>query len=187
VANSTATCPDFTWGTVNNNNVVMQNKKGVALVPISNVGNNPGYKANNAEIIALLRDSTNVIVNGNYNPNLAHSKNPEKHVFLNAKQVSDTRQPGVGPDGVYRDPWSNPYIISVDLNYDEKCRDAFHRRNQVNKGVGLNGLVQSGSAGSDNFEARAPVMVWSLGPDGMANPALSADVGVNRDNVLSWK
>jgi hypothetical protein len=33
-------------------------------------------------------------------------------------------RPGVGTDLVYRDPWGNPYIITLDLNYDEKARDA---------------------------------------------------------------
>jgi hypothetical protein len=38
----------------------------------------------------------------------------------------DTNSPGVGTDLVYRDPWGNPYIITMDLNYDEMCKDAFY-------------------------------------------------------------
>jgi len=30
-------------------------------------------------------------------------------------------------------------------------------------------------------------MVWSLGPDGKADPNVKATQGVNKDNVLSWQ
>ena len=45
--------------------------------------------------------------------------------------AGNTTSPGVGPDGVYRDPWGNPYIITIDLNYDDKARDAFYRNPTV--------------------------------------------------------
>jgi len=66
-----------------------------------------------------------------------------KAQFLNAKQVTDTISPGVGTDGVFRDPWGNPYIVTLDLSYDNKCRDALYRlRNvsQQNNATGFNGL-----------------------------------------------
>jgi hypothetical protein len=31
-----------------------------------------------------------------------------------------------------------------------------------------------------------PVMVWSFGPDGLADPNIKANAGVNADNVISW-
>ena len=43
------------------------------------------------------------------------------------------------------------------------------------------------------FEANAPVMVWSAGPDRMIDPNAANELdgkatrGVNKDNVLSWK
>jgi len=37
------------------------------------------------------------------------------------------------------------------------------------------------------FEANAPVMVWSAGPDGMIDDKQDANHGANKDNVLSWK
>jgi hypothetical protein len=42
--------------------------------------------------------------------------------LLNATLASDTSSPGVGHAGVYSDLWGNPYIITVDLNNDNKCR-----------------------------------------------------------------
>ena len=61
--------------------------------------------------------------------NTNYQKNPQKTIFLNAKMSgwdgTGTPQPGVGNDLVYRDPWGNPYIISMDLNYDEQLRTRF--------------------------------------------------------------
>ena len=149
------------------------------------------YQTNNAEVMAVLLDLENYR-NGNPTINKGHVKNPKKIAFLNAKFVSDTTSPGIGLDGVYRDPWGNPYIITLDLNYDEKARDAFYRSHlisQQNLQSGYNGLFNSKdpSGNGDRFEANAPVMVWSAGPDKMIDPNTKANEGVNKDNVLSWK
>ena len=49
-------------------------------------------------------------------------KSAADKVFLNATMSGDPTLPGVGPDLVYRDPWGNPYIITMDLNYDEQVQ-----------------------------------------------------------------
>jgi hypothetical protein len=85
---------------------------------------------------------------------------------------------------VYRDPWGNPYIVSIDYNYDNKTRDAFYSNPTVSDG-GLNGLYLNQSV--TRYEANAPVMVWSFGKDGTANSTVSANEGVNRDNLLGWQ
>ena len=36
---------------------------------------------------------------------------------------------------VYRDPWGNPYIITMDLNYDEQCQDAFYCQQAVSQNL----------------------------------------------------
>jgi prepilin-type N-terminal cleavage/methylation domain-containing protein len=185
-------CPDFTFGTVDSTGNVLRNKRGEPLVVIKNMVGN--YQANNAEVIAILRYNTNYTetIKG-VKVSLAMAKNPEKNVYLNTKEVSDTRQPGIGSDGVIRDPWGNPYLITIDMNYDNQCRDAFYRNDAVSAQLtdatrGYNGLVKVNVAGVANtFEARTPVMVWSLGPDGKADPASKADRGANKDNVLGWK
>jgi hypothetical protein len=53
-------------------------------------------------------------------------------------------------------------VLTVDLNYDEKCKDALYG------------------------EINAPAAVWSFGPDGRADPS---DPGApsNRDNILNWQ
>ena len=35
--------------------------------------------------------------------------------------------------------------------------------------------------------ANTPVMVWSLGPDGLASAGEKANKGGNKDNILSWQ
>ena len=148
---------------------------------------------NNSEVIAILMDIT-TYSNGVQTVNYNHVKNPQQTVFLNAKMSGDTSSPGVGTDLVYRDPWGNPYIISMDLNYDEQCQDAFyslHTVSQTQPGsqTGINGLFNPNSSNpnADNFLYHGKVMVWSAGPDRMIDPTMPANQGVNKDNVLSWQ
>ena len=176
---------DFTYGTTGATNATF------ALI------NSPGlgYDANNSEVIAILMDNT-ILANG---VNANHVKNPQQTIFLNAKQSGyDPSQPGppdpgVDVNGVYRDPWGNPYIITMDLNYDESCQDAFYRSNTVSgpNNPGLNGLVSptatTSSPGNDDFLYHGRVMVWSAGPDGKIDGSVNASVGANKDNVLSWQ
>lgn len=164
-----------------------------------NVGT-PGYTAGfpgvaqNAEVMAILMDlegfpSGTAPVN---QVNQGHRRNPQRHKLLNARVVSTPGDPGVGPDGVYRDPWGNPYVITLDLNYDGSARDAFYRTAQVsadptNPNRGLYGLVRKTTGGQTFYESNDPIMVWSAGPDGMIDPTRKANEGVNVDNILSWK
>src|ERR1017187_202990 len=149
---------------------------------------------NNAEVIAILMDATNY-PGGGPTPNMNYVKNPQRTIFLNAKMVADTNSPGVGPDGVYRDPWGNPYIITMDLNYDEQCHDACYSRQLMSQNppastsqAGYNGLFNPDANGAtENFLYHGKVMVWSAGPDRMINTNSAADQVPNRDNILSWQ
>jgi prepilin-type N-terminal cleavage/methylation domain-containing protein len=151
-----------------------------------------GLPLNNAEVIAILMDQTNY-PGGGPTINMNHVKNPLQHVLLKAKLSGDTSSPGVGTDLVYRDPWGNPYVISMDLNYDDMCQDAFYCRKNVSaqtgsNTLGLNGLISAGAAmNRDDFKDRDTVMVWSAGPDGKVDPDHPANYGANKDNVLGWK
>ena len=190
----TTLCPDLTFGTVNQApgglDPFLTDKQGVFLLAIANKGNH-GYQNSNAEVIGILLD---LIKFGNGNPtaNVNHTRNAEHIVFLEAKQVNDRVSPGIGSDGVYRDPWGNPYIITLDLNGDGRCRDALYRIQIVSSpkgvGTGLHKLrnYHDPTGFTSDFEAAAPIMVWSFGPDGKAdqNPA---DRSPNRDNILSWE
>ena len=100
--------------------------------------------------------------------------------------MTSTTQGGVGTDGVFRDPWGSPYIVTVDANYDGKTIDAFYGQGSVSGAddrAGLNGLTRV-KAG---YQANSSVLVWSLGPDGLASTDGKANQGANRDNILSWQ
>jgi prepilin-type N-terminal cleavage/methylation domain-containing protein len=151
----------------------------------------PYYNQNNSEVVAILMDLTS-FANGLQTTNSNHVKNPRSTKFLNATATSDTNLPGVGPDGVYRDPWGNPYIISMDLNYDDQCQDVFYALQSVSQKVsitGHNGLSNPVDvAGIGNhFRFHGKVMVWSAGADRKISTGVVANTGVNKDNILSWQ
>ncbi|MGA3283007.1 MAG: type II secretion system protein [Verrucomicrobiota bacterium] len=155
-----------------------------------------GVVVTNDEVVAILMDvTTNNITHQAINFN--HVKNPQQTIFLTAKMsgydpsVAGPAEGGVDVNGVYRDPWGNPYIISMDLNYDENCKDLFYCLDKVSgangtsANPGLNGLVTDGTP--NNFQYHGKVMVWSAGPDGKIDPNNNANTGVNKDNVVSWQ
>jgi hypothetical protein len=109
--------------------------------------------------------------------------NPQKTEFLNANMTGDNSSPGVGTDLVYRDPWGNPYIISLDLNDDGLCEDSFYKPASMSGG-GLNGLILQPDG---NYAYHGRIMVWSAGPDGKASIVVTATQAENHDNVLSWR
>jgi prepilin-type N-terminal cleavage/methylation domain-containing protein len=164
---------DFTYGGTGNNPWTPS--------PLGTLVN--GSVLTNSEVIAILMDITNY-PGGGPTINTNHVKNPQQTKFLNAIFPSDTSSPGVGTDLVYRDPWGNPYIISMDLNYDGNCEDAFYKDPVNVSAGGINGLIQLPDG---NFAARTTVMVWSAGPDGKIDSSDKANADENKDNVLSWK
>jgi hypothetical protein len=180
---------DFTYGTYGNSSIKLPNGA-AATVDVS--GN---YHTNNAEVMAIVMDLVQ-FRNNVPTINKDHVKNPNRTSFLPAKEVSDVTSAGVGLDGAYRDPWGNPYIITLDLNSDGKARDAFYSMQTVSEDSnssltprpGLNGLIRTALPdGTVVFEANSPIMVWSAGPDKMIDTSAKANAGANSDNVLSWK
>ena len=159
-AQGNTTYPDFTFGTAN--------AQGYSGAPIA-TGIGGMTETNNSVIMSILmnRDES---VNKNY------ARNPRKIPFFEGKNAAVT-DPGIGPDLVFRDPWGSPYIISLDLNDDNKTFDGFYRK------VGGDGLTQEGT----EWVANRPVMIWSLGMDKEADINVGSKVGVNQDNVVSWR
>src|SRR5665213_44363 len=155
----------------------------------------------NNDVIAILMDYTNYPGTTFATVNNGHVKNPQQTKFLNAtlsgyiSGTLGTPPAGVGNDLVYRDPWGNPYVISMDLNYDDQCEDAFYGLKNVssqNGNTGYFGLVNPNNpmtpTTQDRFQYHGKVMVWSAGPDKKVEPINSkANAGVNKDNVLSWQ
>lgn len=139
-------------------------------------GKTPVNGRDNRDVMQIL---LNMDVAGGANEN--SRRNPKKTVFMNPKIASSANGPGVDmrsvpPTGLFRDAWGNPYVITIDMNDDGKCRDAIYSKLPNKEEVGV----------SASGEVTASVMVWSYGPDGDYDPNAPANGGVNKDNILSW-
>lgn len=132
-----------------------------------------------------------------YSVNKGNVKNPKQIKFLTPKLSSGNAAvndftSGVGVDGEYRDPWGNPYVITIDSDNSGSCRDALYARQSVsqqNNQTGHNGLFNQPNAtgASDEFDLKAEYMVWSQGQDKKANTGQKANLGDNKDNILNWQ
>ncbi len=163
--------PNITYGGVYNS------KTGVTWPPTSDyfvAGSTNGYYiASNSDVIAILMDFTNY-PNGGPTVNANHQKNPQGTKFLNGTIAPSTNSPGIGPDLNYRDPWGNLYIITMDLNEDDKTEDPFYKLPVISSKTAVSGdtglvslLAQPVPPGGDgNYFSHGNVMVWSMGPDG---------------------
>jgi type II secretory pathway pseudopilin PulG len=160
-----------------------------------------GNVLSNSEVVAILMDFTNYPITGYPTINTNHVYNPQQTKFLTPKMSGwDPTQPGPPPAGVdnnfvFRDPWGNPYLISMDLNYDDQCQDSFYCLKSVaqnppatSASTGFYGLnAPAGTPVADNFQYHGKVMVWSAGPDGKVDRNSAANAGFNKDNILSWQ
>lgn len=170
--------PDFTFGTAG---IVP-----APLIPVITGGPGGGYEANNSELMIILMDMNVSPVNAN------SSRNPRKISFFNAKPAGANNVGLNAVDHVLRDPWGTPYMITVDLNGDNKCMDGFYRKKAVsrkNQTEGFFGLSNSTkpNGDSDDFELNGPIMIWSFGPDQKINATVTAKDKENKDNILSWQ
>jgi prepilin-type N-terminal cleavage/methylation domain-containing protein len=146
---------NFTYGTVG-----LESSPGVPITPsIANARIQVApYQANNSELISILRD-----VNNSYNPRQIQ--------FFHDKDDDGKSGPGISRvDGVLRDPFGNPFIITININDENKCRDPFY--------YALDGKEISGQ-----------VLIWTFGPDKKAdeNKQTGPKGGANKDNILSWE
>jgi type II secretion system protein G len=194
-ANVTPQFPDFTYGTFNavytppgsttpSSTIITKANKQTTIL-----NSKPGaYQANNSEVMAVLMDVKQ------WTPSVQKSnlENTQHQRLFDPKPASNNSSPGQGPDGIYRDGWGNPYIISFDMNYDNNTRDELYSKQAVSQnktgatGAGLNGLFLADPANPNSYESRNGVMVWSLGPDGAAAADKPANADVNADNITSW-
>ncbi len=144
---------DFTFGTFGTS----------AAVAITN---GTGIEANNSEVIRIL--AMLPVPEGTPSGQDPAKQNPRRVAYFNAISAPDVRSHGIGPDGVFRDPWGNPYILTFDLDGDGKCEAPLYGT------VSVAPLI-------------APVAIWSFGPDGKASLSERTNVGVNLDNILGWR
>jgi len=157
--------PDFTYGTDNT----------MTTGPRVQTGNS--VETNNAVVMAVLLARTK-LVDGTPTFNDGDARNPRKLSLFNVKEVDSPLRGGLGPDLVFRDPWGNPYIISIDMNDDNRVCDGFYRHLPT-PSAGFSGTVGA-------WELPRSIMIWSFGPDGKADMTVGPKAGVNADNVKSW-
>jgi len=158
------------------------------------------YEANNSETVLILT-ATESFPSSTNTVNIGHVMNQRKTVFLNAKQVTGTKA-GIGSDGVFRDPFLNPYFVTVDLNFDDFVAPGAYRlasMSQTSGSEGLNGLLHRNPAtigtNPNEFGLREKVAIWTPGPDGQFSPAVKANQSTtsggvkidNNDNILTWQ
>ena len=167
-SNPTAGQPDFTYGTVLPDNSLVNSQ----YPRIESYGAPPPtYKNCNAELVAILQ-STNLVATNSL-VGFSGTFNPRQIRFFDPKRSSGEISPGLDPNGLFRDPWGNPYIVTLDVNDDDLCVDGFY------------GPFLKPQPG-----IKASLIIWSFGPDGRAK---SKDDGgtlkgeENKDNILSWE
>lgn len=165
------------------------------------------YVTSNSDVMAILLNLTNYPNSSTWTANTNYESNPMQTVFLSGKFVSDTNSPGIGTDLNYRDPWGNPYIITMDLNQDEKCEDPFYSPVSMSSstgsagGAGVFGLSYYDPGGNPvdgDYIFHGNVMVWSMGPNGpfdhspssFAYPSAPVTPAAldpaNKQHILSW-
>jgi prepilin-type N-terminal cleavage/methylation domain-containing protein len=186
--------PDFTYGTSQNGAQVLSAKRnlygkivGDSVVPVTNSSDAP-WQVSNAELMAILTDKaleantfrpgtagiTYAVVNdaGGQAVNFNHDLNPQKQVYLNAKVARGISPNGISEaDMIFRDPWGYPYIVILDLDYDNRVKDPFDNRTVLN---GARTISES-------------ALVISLGEDGKIDFSADPGAGVNKDNIYSWR
>jgi prepilin-type N-terminal cleavage/methylation domain-containing protein len=157
---------DFTFGTTITGTGSGTGVQNIApsITPPVQTPNTKVYYNVNSEVIAILTDAayypeTNVT---------RHTYNSRSGPLFTGKPAANANSPGIGPDCVLRDPWGLPYIITLDLNYDGQCHDAFWWA---------------------NFQVSVPgsSMIWSFGQ--LKTYALNQPLNgpINKHLLTSWQ
>lgn len=170
-------CPDFTYGTMR----PIGCPDGSSIHPTMIASfhtelDDNFFRASNAELLAILRGQK--LAPTTFLRDLALPRNPKNTVYFEARVATSINTPGLGPDGVLRDPWGNPYIITVDVNRDGRTLDGYY------------GDIRKNIQPEVEPNINVPVMVWSFGPDGKIDEDrenATETGGFNKDNVLSWE
>lgn len=171
-----------------------------------------GEGPSNAQIMIIL--SALEGMGNNPGINKGHSRNSKKFNFLGVSKFAATdNSPGMGPNGIFRDPFGNPYVVTIDKSGDDKCWDILYGKTEVsgagpigsqNLDIGAHGLMGE-KRDHDNDSNTPPVvvgyalmskaMVWSAGPDRVASDQHKAKAeefevgghkGTNDDNIIGW-
>lgn len=192
--------PDFTYGSKQGGvEHVFDSKRspnyGVnGTGPIENSNPASTWNISNAEVMAILTGTEL----GNFPPlappyavqfdagtpaqfiNANNSLNQKRSTFINVKTARQFGPNGMSElDRVLRDPWGRPYIIRLDMDYDNRVIDPFPAQQ--------GGPILPATNPNARFVTQ-PVLVMSLGPDGKVDFKSPANAkGDNFDNIYSWR
>ncbi len=183
--------PDFLYGTQQGGGQILDSKgKPEGMTAINRSGQ---WQISNAELMAILtgtdlanfppgapayaaqNDTDNRPINFN------NALNQKGRVFLNQKVAKGVGPNGVGElDKVMRDPWGHPFLVWVDLDFDNKIVNPFPDV--------AGGIIRPATDPAAKFISQS-VLVMSFGPDGQADFTLPANAKgtVNADNLYSWR
>jgi len=148
--------------------------------------------------------------------NLDYVRNSKRYRYMDSKMAGDSEEkPGLGKHGVYRDPFGNPYVVTIDKSGDDKCWDVLYGHKAVSgtgpdhkyptptpsdddPEIGAHGLMRDTltlpSRGGamvtiTGYVLMGKAMVWSAGPDREVTPGKSGLKGCankNADNIIGW-
>jgi prepilin-type N-terminal cleavage/methylation domain-containing protein len=134
-----------------------------------------GYNNVNSEVISILNDYAFFPENSIS----AHSYNPHSTIYYQSRTAADQTSPGIDVNNILRDPWGMPYIITLDLNGDNKCADAVWNQAPL--------WAPSTVIGSTNFFVPGESMIWSFGPLKTIDFNEGPNSYTNSQIVKSWK
>jgi prepilin-type N-terminal cleavage/methylation domain-containing protein len=142
------------------------------------------YQNNNSEVIAILRDDVyypEYATNGS--TRLGHIYNPQQTQFYQGKAAAAPNaagawlgSPGIGPDEILRDPWGQPYIVTLDLRGDNHVFDPY-----------LNSMYQAQSTLYPALLTPGHAVVWSFGPNQGIDFTKGIKAPVNKYIVTSFQ
>ena len=103
--------------------------------------------------------------------------------FLKVMNIFHKSNYPESPTRIYRDPFGNEFVISMDLNGNGNCTDQFYSSNADRAAAA--GMVKN-KAGEFGIKGREAI-IWTSGPDKYTNPLASGAGEENNDNIMSWK
>ncbi len=121
--------------------------------PAPNSGADYTYANGNANVIVIIMDKDTGV-------NLGHKRNTQKHSYFDAKIAPNDNASGLDSLNNFLDPWGHPYIITLDLNYDNNCE-----------------------LGAPFGSVSGSVAIRSRGPDGVDWNGTGKKYG---DDIVSW-
>jgi len=107
----------------------------------------------------------------------------EAWFFESDEYLPQVELPGISPTRIYRDPFGNEFVISMDLNGNGNCTDQFYSSSADRAAAAGMAKNKAGEFGLKGREA----IIWTSGPDKYTSPLASGAGEENGDNIMSWK